>query len=34
LPDGIIVLITGSHANLKKSDNKIAMITPIQIAFI
>ena len=34
LPDGRMLLINGSHANLKKSDNKIAAITPTQIAFI
>jgi hypothetical protein len=34
LPDGRMLLINGSQANLKKSDNKIAAIIPIQIAFI
>ena len=34
LPDGIVLFINGSHANLKNSDNKIAAVIPIQMAFI
>jgi len=33
LPEGIMLLINGSHPNLKKSDNKMAQIAPIQIDF-
>lgn len=34
LPDGRILLISGSHANLKKSEREMAVMIPIQIAFI
>jgi hypothetical protein len=34
LPDGRMLLISGSHANLKKRERKIAVMIPIQTAFI
>jgi len=34
LPDGRMLLISGSHANLKKREREMATMIPIQIAFI
>jgi hypothetical protein len=33
LPDGKMLLINGSHANLKKRESNMAAMMPIQIAF-
>jgi hypothetical protein len=33
LPDGRMLLINGSHANLKNSESNMAAMMPIQIAF-
>jgi hypothetical protein len=32
LPEGIMLFIKGSHANLKNNDNRIEAMIPIQIA--
>jgi len=34
LPDGRMLLISGSQANLKKREREMAVMIPIQIAFI
>lgn len=34
LPDGRMLLISGSQGNLKKRDREMAVIIPIQTAFI
>jgi hypothetical protein len=33
LPDGRMLLISGSHTNLKKRESNMAAMMPIQIAF-
>ena len=34
LPDGRMLLISGSHANLKKREREMAVMIPNQIAFV